>query len=113
MKGSQLTVYAANQSHRRHHQTVVEWILDETTKAGIQGATVIEVTEGYGAHGKYHAARFFELADQPVAVAVAAEDGKIDALLDSLRRGGVRLFYTRYPIEYEVIGAARASSEGA
>jgi PII-like signaling protein len=105
MKGSQLTVYAANQSHRTHHKTVVDWILEETAKAGIQGATVIEVTEGYGAHGKYHAARFFELADQPVAVTVAAEDGKIDSLLDSLRRGGVRLFYTRYAIEYEVLGA--------
>jgi PII-like signaling protein len=105
MKGSQLTVYAANQSHRKNHKTVVDWILDETTKAGIQGATVIEVTEGYGTHGKVHAARFFELADQPVAVTVAAEDGRVDVLLDSLRQGGVRLFYTRYPIEYEVIGA--------
>jgi PII-like signaling protein len=105
MKGSQLTVYAANQSHRTHHKTVVDWILEETVKAGIQGATVIEVTEGYGAHGRYHAARFFELADQPVAVSVAAEDGKIDLLLGSLRQGGVRLFYTRYPIEYEVLGS--------
>jgi PII-like signaling protein len=108
MKGSQLTVYAASQSHRRNHQTVVEWILDETTKAGIQGATVTEVTEGFGAQGKYHAARFFELADQPVAVAVAAGDDRIDALLDSLRRGGVRLFYTRHPIEFDVIGAQQA-----
>jgi len=105
MKGSQLTVYAANQSHRKNHKTVVGWILDETTKAGILGATVIEVTEGYGTHGKVHAARFFELADQPVAVTVAAEDSKVDLLLDSLRQGGVRLFYTRYSIEYEVLGA--------
>ncbi|TKC81651.1 DUF190 domain-containing protein [Trinickia terrae] len=112
MKGSQLTVYAANQSHRKNHKTVVDWILDETTKADIQGATVIEVTEGYGAHGKYHAARFFELADQPVAVAVTAADGKIDALLDSLRQGGVRLFYTRYPVEYGVLGEEQASREG-
>ena len=113
MKGSQLTVYAANQSHRKNHKTVVEWILDETAKAGIQGATVIEVTEGFGAHGKYHAARFFELADQPAAVTVAAEDDKIDLLLAGLRQGGVRLFYTRYPIEYDVIGAEPISQQGA
>jgi Uncharacterized conserved protein len=104
MKGSQLTVYAANQSHRKDHLTVVEWILDETNKAGIHGATVIEVTEAIDARGKYHAARFFELVDQPVAVTVAAEDGRIDALLERLRLGGVRLFYTRCPIEYEVLG---------
>jgi PII-like signaling protein len=109
MKGSQLTVYAANQSHRRHHQTVVEWLLDETARAGIHGATVTEVTESFGARGKYHAARFFELADQPVAIAVVAEDDKIDALLERLRRGGIRLFYTRHRIEFDAIGAAPAS----
>ena len=104
MKGSQLTVFAANQSHRNNHMTVVHWILDESKKAGIHGASVIEVTEAICAHGKYHAARFFELVDQPVAVTVAAEDANVDALLDSLRRGGVPLFYTRCPIEYEVLG---------
>jgi PII-like signaling protein len=111
MKGSQLTLYAANQSRRKNHQTVAEWILNETTKAGIQGATVFEAAEGFGAHGSYHAARFFELVDQPFAVTVAAEDRKIDLLLDSLRQGGVRLFYTRSPIEYDVIGADPALRE--
>lgn len=105
MKGSQLTVYAANQSRRKNHQTVAEWILSETTRAGIQGATVFEAAEGFGSHGRYHAARFFELVDQPFAVAVVAEDRKIDRLLDGLRQGGVRLFYTRSAIEYDVIGA--------
>ena len=104
MKGSQLTVFAANQSHRKNHMTVVDWILDESKKAGIHGASVIEVTEAIGAHGKYHAARFFELVDQPVAVTVVAEDANVDALLDSLKHGGVPLFYTRYPIEYDVLG---------
>ncbi|MDN7445173.1 hypothetical protein QZM64_39070, partial [Burkholderia cepacia] len=35
---------------------------------------------------------------------VAAEDDKIDALLGSLRKSGVRLFYTRCPVEYGVLG---------
>lgn len=105
MKGSQLTLFAANQSHRKSHMTVVEWILDKTKEVGIEGATVIEVSESIDAHGKYHAARFFELVDQPVVVTVAAEDARIDALLDSLRHGGVELFYTRCRVEYEVLGA--------
>ncbi|RDU97822.1 DUF190 domain-containing protein [Trinickia dinghuensis] len=105
MKGSQLTVYAANQSHRKAHMTVVEWILDEARQAGIQGATVMEATQGIDSHGRYHAARFFDLVDQPVAVTVATEDEKADALLARLRAGGVRLFYTRCPIEYETIGS--------
>jgi len=108
MQGSQLTLFADNQSHRGHHKTVVEWILDETKRAGIQGATVIEVSERIDAHGKYHAARFFELVDQPVVVTVAAVDARIDALLATLRQGGVRLFYTRCPVEYEVLGTSEA-----
>ncbi|MFM0616223.1 DUF190 domain-containing protein [Paraburkholderia nemoris] len=111
MKGSQLTLFAANQSHRKSHMTVVEWILDKAKEAGIEGVTVIEVSESIDAHGKYHAARFFELVDQPVAVTVAAEDSRIDALLDSLQHGGVQLFYTRCPVEYEVIGAGAAKGD--
>jgi PII-like signaling protein len=104
MKGSQLTLYAANQSHRKLHKTVVDWVLDEVAKAGIHGATVTEISEGIDAHGKYHAARFFELADQPVAVMVAAPDAQVDALLESLRTARVRLFYTRCPVEFELLG---------
>ncbi|MEK6383294.1 MAG: DUF190 domain-containing protein [Paraburkholderia tropica] len=104
MKGSQLTLYAANQSHRVKHMTVVEWLLDEARQAGIVGATVVEVAEGVDARGKYHAARFFELADQPVAVTLIADDAKIDALLARLHEGGIRLFYTRAPIEYDTLG---------
>ncbi|POR51501.1 uncharacterized protein DUF190 [Paraburkholderia eburnea] len=105
MKGSQLTLYAANQSHRIKHMTVVEWLLDEAKQAGIVGATVVEISEGVDAKGKYHAARFFEIVDQPVAVTLIADDAKIDVLLANLREGGMRLFYTRAPIEYGALGA--------
>jgi PII-like signaling protein len=108
MKGSQLTLYADNQSHRKGHKTIVEWILDETKRAGIEGATVIEVSESIDTRGKYHAARFFELVDQPVVVTVAAEDARIDTLLEVMRQAGVRLFYTRSPVEYEVLGTGGA-----
>jgi len=84
--------------------TVVDWLLDEAKRAGIVGATVIEIAEGVDAKGKYHAARFFELADQPVAVTLIADDASIDALLARLRDGGIRLFYTRAPIEYDTLG---------
>jgi PII-like signaling protein len=104
MQGSQLTIYAATQGRRRHRLTVVDWILEETTKVGIVGATVVEVTEAIDTLGKYHAARFFELADQPVVVTVVADDARVNALLASLRQGGVNLFYTRAAIEYEVLG---------
>ncbi|WP_028217734.1 DUF190 domain-containing protein [Paraburkholderia oxyphila] len=104
MKGSQLTLYAANQSHRIKHLTVVDWLLDEARQAGIIGATVVEIAEGVDARGKYHAARFFELVDQPVAVTLIAADERIDAMLARVREGGIRLFYTRAPIEFDTLG---------
>ncbi|NIE83038.1 MULTISPECIES: DUF190 domain-containing protein [unclassified Burkholderia] len=104
MNGSQLTLYAANQSHRVKHMTLVEWILDEARQANIVGATVAELSEAVDASGKLHAARFFELADQPVTVTLIAEDVRIDALLERLKTEGIRLFYTRMPIEYGSLG---------
>ena len=104
MRGSQLTVYIANQNHRVGHLPVVEWILDEAKRVGIQGATVVEIAEGVDANGKYHAARFFELAEQSVAVTVVAGDGLIDQLLTQLHEGSIRLFYTRTVIEYDTLG---------
>ena len=103
MKGSQLTIYA-NQAHRVGHATVVDWLLDQAKQSDIQGATVIDVSAGIDVHGKYHAARFFELADQPVGVMVAADDAHIDTLFARLRDSGERLFYTRFPIEYGELG---------
>ena len=103
-KGSQLTLYAANQSHRKLRKTVVEWVLDEITKVDIHGATVTEVSEGIDPHGRYHAARFFELIDQPVAITVVAPDSQIEVLLANLRAGGVSLFFMRCPVEFELLG---------
>lgn len=112
MKGSQLTLYAANQSHRKAHKTIVDWVLGEVSKVGIHGATVTEVSEGIDSHGRYHAARFFELADQPVAVMVAAPDAQVDQLLENLRAGDVHLFYTRCPVEFEVLGEPASPAGG-
>jgi len=104
MQGSQLTVYAATTGPCKHHKNTVDWILDEAQQAGLHGATVIEISECIDVHGKYHAARFLELADQPRAVTLAGDDARVDALLDRLRHGGVPLFYTRCPVEFEVLG---------
>lgn len=104
MRGSQLTIYTTNQGHRVRHLSVVDWILEEAKHAGIQGATVVEIAEGVDAQGKYHAARFFELAEQSVAVTLIAEDARIDDLLEKLNAGGVHVFYTRARIEYDTLG---------
>lgn len=101
--GSQLTLYASR-SLKKGHQSAVDWILDAAKAAGARGATVTEACEGVDVQGRRHAARFFELADEPAVIVVVAEDPAIDALLVTLGQGGIKLFYTRTPLEFGHIG---------
>lgn len=97
--GSQLTLHASR-GLRKGRQSAVDWILETARAAGAHGATVIEGCEGFDAHGRLHAARFFELADEPAIVVIVADDPAIDALLAALGRGGIALFYTRTRLEF-------------
>jgi PII-like signaling protein len=103
--GSQLTIYASR-NQKRGHQSAIDWVLGVAKAAGVQGATVMEGSEGVDVHGRLHAARFFELADEPAMVVLVAEDVTIDALLATLEQGGIPLFYTRTPLEFGHIGGA-------
>lgn len=102
-QGSQITVFASRNT-RKGHQQVDEWILQTASALGIRGATVIDASEGVDSHGKMHAAHFLELSDEPIAVTVVALDEKITALLTELGKGGLRLFYTRMPLEFGYLG---------
>lgn len=107
MKGSQLIVHATDQSGRLDQDVVVEWLLDEVDIAGIRGAKIDEVGHDSGAGGNYRAPRFRDAADRPVTITLVADDQKVDALLASLTRAEVQLFYTRCPVEFGVLGGAR------
>lgn len=105
MQGSQLTIYA-NTTHRVAHQTLVDWVLGEIARCDIQGATVVEASAAIDPNGRYHAARFFELADTPLTITVAATDARIDALLAHLAGADTALFYTRIAVEFGELGHA-------
>jgi PII-like signaling protein len=102
--GSQLTLYASR-NLKHGHRSAIDWILEVAKAAGVHGATVMDCSQGVDAQGRVHAARFFELADEPAVVVVVAEDATIDALLATLGQGGIPLFYTRTPLEFGHIGA--------
>ncbi|VVE37322.1 hypothetical protein PEP31012_03999 [Pandoraea eparura] len=102
-KGSQLTVYFTK-DQKKGGQGADTWIASLIEQTGIHGQTTVQASTGVGADGRLHAARFFELADEPVAITVVAEDEKVDALIAALSAGGVKLFYTRIPIEYGYLG---------
>ncbi|MFM0336194.1 DUF190 domain-containing protein [Paraburkholderia fungorum] len=103
LKGYQITFYT-EQNRRHGHQLVVEWLLSIAKHAGIHGATVVAAAEGVGHAGEHHAARFFELADQPQQVIFAVTEAEADALMEAVRQGGVPVFCTRCPIEFGMLG---------
>lgn len=103
MQGFQLTFYT-EQDKRHDGRPLTAWLVEEARRLGIGGATVIAASEGFGHHRKLHAARFFELGDQPVEVTMAVTGAEADAFMTRLREAGVRLFYTRAPVEFGMTG---------
>ncbi len=103
MNGYQLTFYT-EQNRRHGHQTVCEWLLHKVRELGIHGATVISAAEGIGHAGASHAAHMLSLADQPVQIILALTEEEAEQILKVVRAENVHVFYTRFPIEFGVLG---------
>lgn len=61
---------------------------------------MISVSEGFGEDLKLRSARFFELADQPIAVTMMLEETEADNFCDFLRTEKVDVFYVKAPVEF-------------
>ncbi|QIE28158.1 putative ACR (plasmid) [Caballeronia sp. SBC1] len=103
MNGYQLTFYT-EQNRKHGHRTVCEWLLHEVRELGIRGATVISCAEGIGHAGAHHAAHMLKLADQPLQIILALTEDEAERILDVVRAENVHVFYTRFPIEFGMIG---------
>ncbi|QEL54395.1 DUF190 domain-containing protein [Chromobacterium paludis] len=103
MQGYQLSFFT-QQGHRHHGVPLAEWILQEAKRLGIGGATLFAASEGFGSGRRIHAARFFELSDQPEEVTMALSAPEADALMARLRQEGVKVFYVKTPVEYGMLG---------
>ena len=103
MQGFQLTFFT--QQDRKHgHQPLGEWLVEEARRLGIGGATLLTATEGFGHHGKIHAAHFFELTDQPTEVVMVVNQEENTRLFERLKAEKVRVFYVKTPVEFGVLG---------
>jgi PII-like signaling protein len=103
MQGYQLTFFT--QQDRKHHgHPLADWLLQEARRLGVQGATLVSATEGYGHTGRIHSAYFFELADQPLEVIMAVTTEEADRFFALLREEQVRVFYVKTPIEFGMTG---------
>ncbi|WP_136415928.1 DUF190 domain-containing protein [Herbaspirillum sp. ST 5-3] len=107
MKGYQLEFFT-EQNKRHGHAALYQWLIETARAQGIRGATVFMGAIGFGHHRRFHAAHFFELADQPVEVTMVVSEEEADRLFASLESEGVHLFYVKLPVEFGEIGMPAA-----
>jgi uncharacterized protein len=103
MNGYQITFFTV-QAHRHKGHLLAEWLLQLAGELGLRGATLIPATEGFGHHGRMHSAHFFELADRPIEVTLAATVEESERLFERLRSEGVHVFYVKSPVEFGMLG---------
>lgn len=103
MIGYQLSFFT-NQDHRHHGKPVSEWILEQSRKLGIRGATLLNASEGYGQHRRIHSTHFFDLSEQPQEVILAVTEEEADKLFAKLNEETVKVFYTKTKIEFGMLG---------
>jgi PII-like signaling protein len=103
MKGYQITFFT-QQDKRHGGKPLAEWLMLTARDLGLHGATIVAASEGFGHRGRIHSAHFFELADQPQEVTLAATLEETSRLFDHLRKEGVHVFYVKSEVEFGVLG---------
>lgn len=107
MNGYQVTFFT-QQNARHRGKPVGEWLMQLARGLGLRGATLLPAEEGFGAHGRLHAARFFDLAEQPLAVVMALSEEETQRLFARLEAEGAHLFYVKAPVEFGTLGSPPA-----
>jgi uncharacterized protein len=103
MNGFQITFFT--QQDRRHNgKLVAHWLMEQAKALDIHGATVIAATEGFGHHGRFHSAHFFDQADQPIEIVMAVTAEEADRLFARLRSEKIRIVYAKTPVEFGILG---------
>jgi PII-like signaling protein len=103
MKGYQIS-FLAEQNRRIGHKQAMEWLLQLAKELGISGCTVFSGVESFGADGRRHSARFFELADQPMEIVMAVTEEQAERLFERIGIADTKIFYIKMPIEYGQLG---------
>lgn len=103
MNGFQITFFTQQNNKHKGHQ-LAEWLLDFARECGVQGGTIIAGSESYGKDGHFHSAHFFELADQPLAVIMAANQTATDRLFEGLKQEQISVFYVKTAVEFGSLG---------
>jgi PII-like signaling protein len=104
--GYELTFFTL-QERRHHGKPLAHWLVEEARALGIGGATLVTASEGFGHHGRIHAMHLFNLSEQPQEVIMAVTEDEANRLFDRLDEEGIRVFYSRIPVEFGTTGGSR------
>lgn len=105
MKGFQITFFT-QQDRKYKGQSLAEWLLAFAHRHGVQEAVLAADGEGYDDKGRFHSTHFFELADQPLEVRVAADEETTQRMFAALAQEDVAVFYVKTPVEFGLVGRA-------
>lgn len=103
MNGYQITFFT-HQDKRHKGKPLGDWLVHLAQELGLRGATLLAGGEGFGHHRRLHSAHFFELADQPVEIMIAATVAEADKLFARLQAEDIHLFYVKTPVEFGMLG---------
>ncbi|MFW2403426.1 MAG: DUF190 domain-containing protein [Gammaproteobacteria bacterium] len=66
-------------------QPLYQWLIEESRRQGLAGATALRGLEGFGVHNQVHTAKVLELSvDLPVVVEIIDTDERIDKFMASV-----------------------------
>ncbi|MDM8349631.1 DUF190 domain-containing protein [Pseudomonas sp. sp1636] len=103
MQGYQVTFFT--QQNRRHRgKMLADWLVTLAKEMHLPGATLVSAIEGFGHTGRLHSYHFFELADQPMEVALVLSEEECQRLFERLQQEDLALFYVKTPAEYGTLG---------
>ncbi len=103
MNGYQITFFT-QQDKPHQGKPLGDWLLKLARELGLPGATLIAGSESFGHHRRIHSVHFFELADQPLEVQMAASTEDAERIFARLKAEGVHLFYIKSQVEFGTLG---------
>ncbi|AQZ93963.1 DUF190 domain-containing protein [Halopseudomonas phragmitis] len=103
MNGYLISFYT--QQDRQHRgQPLGHWLIGLARELELRGATLSAALEGFGHSGELRSARFFEHAQQPLVVRIAATEDECARLFQRLDQEDFDLFYVKTPAELGHVG---------
>lgn len=97
-----------NEGDRISHGSVVDHVMRRALDLGMRGATAFRAVESFGEHLRLRRATLLSLDDdEGIAIVIADEADRVEALLERLDADGVRALAIEFPSTLRHLGTAR------